>query len=153
MAIQRTKSRKLTLQILYQNEFHQIPSEDQINALVSNFFDKQEDVSKEELSYSVKILRDLYKNKETIDNLITTYSTNWKIERISLIDLNIMRIAILEILHYPEIPNKVSINEALELSKIFGSEDSTSFINGILNKVLEKHSLSHQNLDKTEKKI
>ena len=153
MAIQRTKSRKLTLQILYQNEFHQIPSETQINSLVTNFFDKQENISQAELNYSVQILKALYKNKETIDELITTHSTNWKMDRISLIDLNIMRIAILEILYHPEIPSKVSINEALELSKIFGSKNSTSFINGILNKVLELHNLKYQNLDKTEKKI
>ncbi len=144
MAIQRTKSRKLTLQILYQNEFRQIPSETQIKSLVNNFFDKQEEVSKEEINYSIQILKALYKNKESIDKLIKNYSTNWKMERISLVDLNIMRIAILEILYHPEIPNKVSINEALELSKIFGSKNSTSFINGILNKVLETHNLKHQ---------
>ena len=153
MALQRTKSRKLALQILYQNEFHQIPSEAQINSLVGNFFDKEDINSKEELHYSAKILKDLYQHKTTIDELIASYSENWTIERMSLVDLNIMRIAVLEILYHPEIPNKVSINEALELSKIFGSKQSSSFINGILNKVLENHNLKQQNIDKTQKKI
>ena len=144
MAIQRTKSRKLALKILYQNEFHKIPSEKQIDIVVQSFFEQVGLVSENEKKYCVQILKDLSQKKEVIDEKIKQYSQNWALERMALIDLNIMRIATLEMLYYPEIPNKVSINEALELSKIFGSEKSSSFINGILNKILENNTLDNQ---------
>jgi len=145
MTIERTKSRKLALQILYQNEFHQVPSETQLDSLVNNCLDSQKKMTQEELDYSIKILQNLYQHQKTIDQMIQSHSPNWTLKRMSLVDLNIMRVAILEILYHPEIPNKVSINEAIELSKIFGSQKSPAFINGILDKFVntQKKSKTH----------
>jgi len=70
-----------------------------------------------------------------LDLLIEQYSENWRLDRINMIDRNILRIALFELLYCEEIPPKVTINEAIDLGKRFGSEDSGSFINGILDRV------------------
>jgi N utilization substance protein B len=70
-----------------------------------------------------------------LDRLIEQYSENWRLDRINMIDRNILRIALFELLYCEEIPPKVTMNEAIDLGKRFGSEDSGSFINGILDRV------------------
>ena len=70
-----------------------------------------------------------------LDRMIEQYSENWRLDRINLIDRNILRIALFELLYCEEIPPKVTINEAIDLGKRFGSEDSGSFINGILDRI------------------
>lgn len=70
-----------------------------------------------------------------LDGLIEQYSQHWRIDRIDMIDRNILRMALFELLYCEDIPPKVTINEAIDLGKRFGSEDSGSFINGILDRV------------------
>ena len=70
-----------------------------------------------------------------LDRLIEQYSENWHLDRINIIERNILRIAIFELLYCAEIPPKVSINEAIDLGKRYGSQDSGSFINGILDRI------------------
>lgn len=74
------------------------------------------------------------KNLPALDEAITKTSTNWRIERMSKVDLTILRLAAFEILYRPDIPKTVSINEAVELAKRFGAEDSAGFVNGLLDK-------------------
>jgi N utilization substance protein B len=75
----------------------------------------------------------------TLDRYIEEASENWKISRITYVDKNIMRVAIFEMLYSPEVPPKVAIDEALELAKKFGSEDSKDFVNGVLDRILKDH--------------
>ena len=70
--------------------------------------------------------------------MIVAASENWRLERMSIIDRNVLRIALFEMLYCPEIPPKVSINEAIDLGKTFGSPDSGAFINGILDHLLRE---------------
>ena len=72
---------------------------------------------------------------EEIDNILNEKSTGWKTKRMSKVDLNILRLAVYEMKYDEDVPVKVAINEAVEISKTFGGEDSASFINGILGKV------------------
>ena len=74
-------------------------------------------------------------HSQEIDRLIEKYSENWRLERINMIDRAILRMATFELLYCEEIPPKVTLNEAIELGKRFGSEDSGSFINGILDRI------------------
>jgi len=78
-------------------------------------------------------------NIEVIDAEINSHAENWNIKRVALIDKNIMRIAICELLYFPDIPYKVSMNEAIELAKKFSTEESSGFVNGIINAVCKKH--------------
>lgn len=75
------------------------------------------------------------KNVPTIDEAISRLSTNWRLERMPRVDLTILRLAAFEIIHRGDIPKTVAINEAVELAKRFGAEDSASFVNGILDKL------------------
>ena len=80
-------------------------------------------------------------NKETIDGEIVKNLKGWSIDRLSLIDLSILRIGLAEMLYREDIPVKVSINEAIELGKRYGTDDSSSFISGLLGAVAVKEDL------------
>jgi len=130
----RRKARQAVLQVLYRNEFH------------SSFFQKTnkenlkfyfQDLNETDSQHALKILKDVQPYKEEIDKTIQKYVQHWKQERISLVDLNIMRLAVFEILFCPDIPDKSALNEALELAKKFGEKKSVSFVNGVLDRVLK----------------
>ena len=76
-------------------------------------------------------------NRAAIDELIGRHSKNWRLSRMSAVDRNILRVAVYELLHRPDVPPPAVINEALELSKIYGTELSPAFINGILDSILQ----------------
>ena len=79
-------------------------------------------------------------HQETLDEMIITYAPEWPIEQVAIIDRNILRIAVFEFLIDGETPPKVAINEAVELAKIFGSDSSQRFVNGVLGTLLSKHA-------------
>lgn len=89
-----------------------------------------------------KFASDLYQiictNMEKIDQEITKHAQHWDISRVALIDKNIMRMAICELLYFPDIPSKVSINEAIELAKKYSTDESAGFVNGILNAIFKQ---------------
>lgn len=98
--------------------------------------------NKEEVKNYAINLRDVFvKNKKEIDDQISTHSKGWNIDRLVRIDKNILRIAISELLYLPEIPISVSIDEAVELAKKYSTEESASFINGILRQVVEENQI------------
>ncbi len=126
----RRKAREVALQALYK---YDISNE--------NFFDCLEDVlnlknfNDEVVDFAKRLLNDISNNIEEIDYTIKKYSKNWKFERMAVIDRNILRIAIAEMLYMDDIPEKVSINEAVEIAKKFSTDDSYAFINGILHRL------------------
>ncbi len=85
--------------------------------------------------FAEKIVLGVLEHRREIDRLIERYSENWRLDRISTIDRNILRMAIFELLHCEDIPPKVTLNEAIDLGKRYGTEDSGSFINGILDRI------------------
>lgn len=74
-------------------------------------------------------------NAASLDTLIETHSHNWRLDRMQRIDRNVLRLGVYELKHCADIPKKVTINEAIELAKRFGTEDSASFINGLLDRI------------------
>ena len=78
-------------------------------------------------------------NQERIDSEIANHAEHWDISRLALVDKNIMRIAICELLYMPDIPSRVSINEAIEMAKKYSTLESSSFVNGILNAIFKSH--------------
>ena len=94
---------------------------------------EREDVKK----YSVKLAKTFIENKESIDNQIKEHSKGWDVDRLLKIDRDILRISITELLYFDDIPASVSIDEAVELAKKYGTDESSSFINGILRQVYE----------------
>jgi len=123
----RKFARESTMKLIYQME------------LLDNFSDfllekyiLENGLKEEEKTYVMEMYQMVEEHKESIDESISKYSEGWKIERLSKIDLSVLRLAIAEILYRDDIPVKVSINEALEISKKFSAEDSSKFVNGVL---------------------
>jgi N utilization substance protein B len=98
-------------------------------------FPYEEDI----VSYTRFLLEGVTRELKGLDGCIVGASEHWKLSRITYVDKNILRVAIFEMLHSSEVPPKVAIDEALELAKKFGSEDSKDFVNGILDRVLRDH--------------
>jgi len=129
----RTKARIWALQILYAHEITERP----LPHTFQLFFGDRE-VSAEKKAYTRRLL-DCYMDKsEEINDLIERSVANWRIERLSIIDKNILRISICELLFLSDIPGKASINEAVNLSHLFGGENSPGFVNGVLDSILHQ---------------
>lgn len=133
LKLSRRKLRALIVQLLYGGEF----SLQNLKPLSKPYFFSQKEFLALKDSFIQERLKSIREKKQKLDELISKQSENWKKERMSLIDLNIMRLAVFEILFCEEVPDKVALNEALELSKRFGDDNSSSFINGILNQILK----------------
>jgi N utilization substance protein B len=105
---------------------------------------------KKALPFFMKLVKGVLKNKPQIDTLIERFSKNWRIQRMACVDRNVMRIAVFEMLFCPDIPPKVTINEAIDIGKKFGTEDSGAFINGIVDSIriaIEKGEIQIQPLE------
>jgi len=126
----RRKSREFALQALYQLNI----AKQDVNALLAQF---QEHFlpDGEADEFLRRLVLGVLKHHEELDGLIERYSENWRLDRIDVIDRNILRMALFELLYCQDIPPKVTINEAIDLGKRYGSEDSGSFINGILDRI------------------
>ncbi len=93
-------------------------------------------LTEEEVSFTEKLFLGVIQKTEELNHIISDYLVKWKLDRLASVDRCLLRMALFEILHMPEIPTAVTINEALELSKKYGDADSTAFINGILDRVV-----------------
>ena len=127
----RRQSREIALQILFQTEFApQISFDD----LISIHGTKVEPTV---IGYADQIIKGVLANKESLDKKIQEASRHWKIDRMGGVDRNLLRLALFEIYHAQEmIEPKIAINEAIEVAKTFGSQESPSFVNGILDQVI-----------------
>ena len=128
----RVKSREYLLQLAYQME---ITSETALETF--NSFMENEDISKDDLdlAYIKSGLLGIEEKKEKLYSLIESQLVKWKLNRISKVNLSILRISTYEMLFAEDVPGKVSINEAIELCKKYSDNKSVSFINGVLDKV------------------
>jgi len=132
----RREARKRALEILYQMEITGQNTEQ----TVENFSKVGAEVS----PFTEKLVQGAVDNKEPIDEQIDLAAAKWTIERMPLLDRNILRIAIYEIFYEPDIPVSVSINEAVELAKVYGTPDSSKFINGVLGNIAKKTEKANQ---------
>lgn len=135
----RRKSRELAFKILFQSDFQKktIGSDIQTYILNSPQF---HGYNRDHLAFATELVKGVQTHSSDLEDQIAKNSLNWRMDRMHSVDLTIMKLATYEILHQPDIPKKVSLNEALELSKIFGSKDSSSFINGVIDKIQKKDS-------------
>jgi N utilization substance protein B len=137
----RRRSREIALQVLYQIDVTEIAPDEGIS-LYYEFLTAEETETPEVKApgavrpFAETLVRGVSLHRAELDRLIVAASEHWRLERMSVVDRNVLRIALYEMLHCPDIPPKVSINEAIELGKTFGSEDSGGFINGILDHIL-----------------
>ena len=130
--MKRRLAREIALQVIYQWD---VGKNDLENALTDRITEIEP--SKKITSFAQELARGTVSNIESIDQNIEKYLKEWTLERIASIDRNILRLALFELLFVEEIPDKVAINEALELTKIFSAPESVGFINGVLDNVYQ----------------
>jgi N utilization substance protein B len=128
----RRKSRELALQALFALDLNKTDSQSQIDTFLEQHGD---DLSEPTRLFFQMLVDGVVGNREEIDNLLDQWAKNWKISRMPAVDRNIMRIAVFEMLNLSDIPSSVSINEAVEIGKKFGTRESGPFINGVLDRI------------------
>lgn len=126
----RRKARESTLQILFQLEFDDAEPE----KIISSFW-KNKKTTKEIEDHSRWLVKGIVSQKENIDRLIQSVSANWRISRMAIVDRNVLRIAVFELLHEESLAPAIVINEAIEIAKKYSSEEGAVFVNGILDAV------------------
>src|SRR5947209_7301853 len=127
----RTKARECALQALYQLDVSGGDPRDALRGILAHF----EAADQETERFADELVRGVQSERKSIDDIIQKSSTNWKLDRMARVDRNILRIAVYEILRRADVPLRVSLNEAIELGKKFGSEESSAFVNGVLDRI------------------
>ena len=130
----RRRSRELAVQALFYIDMHQENSTVLLERFCSNF-----PPPKKLLPFFSMLVQGVCASKPQLDGIIEQFSSNWKLHRMSCVDRNIIRMAAFELLSCEDIPAKVSINEAIDLGKRYGTEESGAFINGILDSILNAY--------------
>ena len=134
----RHLARTIALQTLYQWDFNDKNTEKLPGAIEENL--KEFAPQFEDNGFIKQVVNGVIENQTEIDKLITKYAPEWPIEQITMVDRNVLRIGIFEIKYNPDIPEKVAINEAIELAKTFGGESSGKFVNGVLGTIYKEIS-------------
>ena len=133
----RRQDRLRAVQFLYQLDLN--PPEDMAEAL--NFFWEEHEADSNAKGFAEKLIKEVYKYREQLDADLQRFAERWDVKRMNAVDRNILRLAIFEILHRNDIPPIVSVNEAVEIAKLFspqGDDDSAKFVNGILDRCLKE---------------
>lgn len=130
MAKSRRIARIKVMSVLYAYEITKEPLDKIKNDLLSDFEDK------EKLEFAIALIDKVMENVQSLDISIRKKINNWEYHRVALLDKIILRMGLAEILYFPEIPPKVTINEAIDLGKEYSTANSGSFINGVLDSIL-----------------
>jgi transcription antitermination protein NusB len=124
----RRQSRVLAVQALYQLDLNPGDLGRSLNDFLESF-----PTAEENLPFFRRLVEGVWENKRELDRLLKRHSENWRLDRMSPVDRNILRVAAFEMQYCADVPPKVAINEAIDLGKRLGSEESGAFINGILD--------------------
>lgn len=132
--MKRQKSREIAMELLFSMELSKNSIEETMEMFIENYEMSLDTI---DMDYVRNVVEVTYKNKEEVDAIIEKSMTNWKKERISKVNLSILRLAIAEILYVNDVPGRVAINEAIELTKKYSDEKSKAFVNAVLDKALK----------------
>ena len=129
--MRRSKVREHIFKMLFSIGFDAADADEQIEL----YLEQVEEASEEERGYMRKKVKDIAAHEEEIDAMINEHTTGWKTGRMNKVDLSVLRLAVYEMKWDDEVPVGVAINEAVELTKMFSSDEAPSFINGVLGKI------------------
>ena len=132
----RRKAREVALQALYQDELLQQGTKLNFEQFCGHF-----QINKKAIPYARTLQEGVHDKEQEIDRLISKHAENWRLERMSVIDRNILRLAVFELIYQNDIPASVAINEAVEIAKRYSTDDSAPFINGILDAMVKEGAL------------
>jgi N utilization substance protein B len=139
--MKRRVAREIVVQSLYQMEMNLVGSEEAVSTLLEEASEENETdrVIKDEIKlkeYVLELVNGTWSNKVAIDDLLGHYLVGWQISRLSRVDRQVLRLATYEMVYQEDVPAKVVVNEAIDLAKHFGTEDSGKFVNGVLGKMI-----------------
>ncbi|NJC85212.1 transcription antitermination factor NusB [Planosporangium mesophilum] len=129
----RRKARKRALDVLYEADLRQAPITDMLEA----YLERLPEPRPEQLDFTVSLVESVARERDRIDELISSYAEGWTLDRMPVVDRNLARIAVNELLYREDIDDAVAITEAVELAKILSTEDSPRFLNGVLGRIAE----------------
>jgi transcription antitermination factor NusB len=129
----RTRARELALQFLYQIDLRGPDLLAEANSFV-----RGEERDAETARFALRLVEGTVEHRDEIDKMIQGVAQNWNISRMAVVDRNVLRLATYELVHCDDIPPKVAINEAIELGKRYSTQNSGAFINGILDKIMNR---------------
>ena len=132
--MKRQKSREIAMELLFSMELSKNSIEETMEMFIENYEMSLDTI---DMDYVRNVVEVTYKNKEEVDAIIEKSMTNWKKERISKVNLSILRLAIAEILYVNDVPGRVAFNEAIELTKKYSDEKSMAFVNAVLDNALK----------------
>jgi transcription antitermination protein NusB len=141
--MRRRVAREIALQSLYQLGMTEVSYEDAIAVAIHEAENENEgeiELPEPAVSpqYVYQLVEGTLKHKETIDAILLDFLKGWKLDRLSRIDREVLRLAAFEMLYQDDVPAKVVVNEAIELSKHFGTEESGKFVNGVLGNMIKQ---------------
>lgn len=137
--MKRTETREQAFRLIYSSQIQKDMDEEQINIFI-----EENNLGEEEAEYIKNIFYGIKENKEEIEKLISSnLKEKWSMDRISKIDVSILKLAIFELV-YSKLPYKVAINEAVELAKKYGEDSSKSFVNGVLASIVKEKKLDEE---------
>lgn len=135
----RRRAREFALQVLFARDLGQGKPGPALEDLWTAWLEDEEATEpppeEEEVAFAKRLIGGVEERQSNIDQVIESASTNWRLARMPVVDRNILRLAVFELIACPDIPPNVSINEAVELAKKFGTSESKGFVNGILDRV------------------
>lgn len=134
----RRDSRETAVQFLFVRDMHGGAVEGDASMVLAL---REVKFSKKVVQFAKDLIEGVIRNQDELDNAIRTQAINFKFERLAAVDRNILRVAVYEMLHNPETPPAVAINEAIEIAKKLGAEDSGKFVNGILDGIRKQLAL------------
>lgn len=129
----RREIRELIFKMVFRAEFH---NEEEIPEQLRLFMDTLESAGEADRTYIEHKVQDIFAHLEEIDGIIDSSARNWKTSRMAKVELTLIRVAVYEIRFEDDIPTGVAINEAVELAKVYGEENSASFVNGVLARIV-----------------
>src|SRR3989338_6719997 len=141
----RSLARETALKILYQKEI----TRRTIAQAIEKYWSDEIKIDGDVRHFADRLTQGVDEHLTDIDKKISFYATNWQLKRMAIIDRNILRLGVFELLYAPDIPPVVSINEAVELAKKYGDVESSKFVNGILDKIHKSEIISKVQPDKS----
>lgn len=132
--MKRKRSREIAMELLFSMEISKNSYEQTIESFIENY---EMDLKTIDLEYIKEVMKSVVDHKEEIDEIIKNSLINWTIDRVSKVNLTIVRLAIAEMLYINDVPEVVAINEAIELTKKYSDDKSVSFVNGALDKAFK----------------
>lgn len=140
--MKRRLAREIIVQSLYQMEMNDVEVTEAVEMLIEEAADENETerviTDETELrNYVVAHVNGVWEHKMAIDDMLETYLKGWQMSRLSRVDRQILRLATFEMIFASDVPAKVAVNEAIDLAKHFGTEDSGKFVNGVLGKMIQ----------------